>query len=142
MSVRKTITIPNKISSERLNILNLSLRPDPLYVSGNIFPINSTPDKIKISNNIIIDDDAISLSAKNPPGYVVINIVITIKKIINATVPNLPKVDILFKNVSPVALSETVKSIIKYRNANTERIIVNKNDEPKYSFTYLPGSKL
>ena len=134
--------MPNKISNERLNKLNLSVRPDPLYVSGNIFPINSTPDKIKISNNIIIDPDAITLSVKNPPGYVAITIIIAIKKMVNANVPNLPKVDILLKNVSPVALSETVSSIIKYRKANTERIIVNKNEEPRYSFTYLLGSKL
>ena len=36
----------------------------------------------------------------------------------------------------------TVKIIIRYKKANTERTIVNKSDCPKYSEMYPPGSIL
>jgi hypothetical protein len=78
----------------------------------------------------------------NPPGYVEIKNVITVKNIINDMLPyteNFEKFEKKLSDLAPVIGDEglpsflgSVKSTAIYKKAKTDRIIVNINDEPKY----------
>jgi hypothetical protein len=101
-----------------------------LNISGNVFEPNMIADTIHIISKRIITVEDVALSLKNPPGYVDIKIVIIAMKIKNAMLPYEEIFEKLSKTFPDLELFESgkVKTIIKYRKANTEIIIVNNNE--------------
>ena len=91
---------------------------------------NTTADKTHTRSKIIITEEEVSLSLKNPPGYVEIKIVIIAMKTKNA----MPPYEEIFEKLSKIFPdlelfeSDIVKTTIKYKKANTEIIIVSNNE--------------
>jgi hypothetical protein len=102
--------------------------------SGNRKLINKS-DQIMQTNNRIINTGADILSFKNPPGYVVINIVIPIKNNTNKKDPYTEKWEKFCKKLEVNAFLSgatfdpgRVKTVIKYTKPNTAIKIVNKRE--------------
>ena len=122
--------MPNNANNERLNKFVLSFKGELSNISGNVLAPNTIADKIQTRSKRIITEADISLSLKNPPGYVEIKIVIIAMNIKNAILPYEDTFEKLFKIFPDLELFEAgnVKTITKYKKANTEIIIVSNNE--------------
>ncbi len=122
--------MPNNANNERLNKLVLSFKDEPSNISGNVLAPNVIADIIHIISKRIITAPDVSLSLKNPPGYVEIKTVIIAMNIKNAILPYEDTFEKLSKIFPDLELFESgnVKTTIKYKKANTERIIVSNNE--------------
>jgi hypothetical protein len=122
--------MPNKANNERLNRLVLSFKIELSNISGNVFVPNIIADIIHIISKRIIIVPDLDLSLKNPPGYVEIKIVIIAMNTKNAMLPYEEIFEKLSKIFPDLELFESgnVKTITKYKKANTEIIIVNNNE--------------
>jgi hypothetical protein len=132
--IKLEIIIPNKANNERLKKFNLLSIAKLSNISGNCIEPSITDHKIHINNKIRIETPDIVLSLKNPPGYVEITIVIITRNNKNNILPyedipvNLSNKLFIFLPLLPVFVSDKVKTINKYKNANTEIIIVNNKE--------------
>jgi hypothetical protein len=121
---------PNNANNERLNKLVLSFKGALSNISGNVLAPNIIADTIHIISKRIITVPDLDLSLKNPPGYVEIKIVIIAINTKNAILPYEDTFEKLFKIFPDLELFEegNVKTIIKYKKANTEIIMVSNNE--------------
>jgi hypothetical protein len=128
--------MPNNANNERLNRLVLLFEGELSNISGNVLAPNTIADRIHITSIIIITAEEVSLSLKNPPGYVEIKIVIIAMKTKNAMIPYEETFEKLFKIFPSLELFEfgNVKTTTKYKKANTEIIIVSNNESLSEKF--------
>ena len=117
----------NNASKERLNNFVLSLIGKLFDISEKAYAPNRILNKIHINRINIIALEDISLLLKNPPGYLAMKTAINI---MNNNNPILKQAEIIEKlfNMLDDFESDNVKTIIKYKKANTERIIVINNE--------------